>query len=208
MRTLLIPDVHERLHILEKLEPKMASADRVVMLGDFWDTYTPAGLQTEVAQWLKPRLHNPKYTILWGNHDCQYAFKNKAFHCSGRNELTQLKLDQELTFNDWSKLKIFTWVDPFVVSHAGFHPHTVDLMGETEAAVEAAFSGGYHELWSQIGPTWLRWWDMLKTDFPQIVGHTPNKDIRAAAGNYCIDTDSHHIAWVDEKTGAITIEEV
>ena len=207
-KTLIVPDIHERLYVLEALEPKMASADRVVFLGDFWDTWHPAGLQAEVAQWLRPRLHDSKYTALWGNHDCQYAFKHLAFRCSGRRELTQIILDQEMSYNDWRQFKVFTWVGPFVVSHAGFHPFTVDLIDKGEEALEAAFSGKYHELWGSNGPTWLRWWDMMKTDFPQIVGHTPNEDVRAAAGNWCIDTDSKHVAWVDEDSGSITIEKI
>ena len=208
MKTLIIPDIHERLHVLEALEPKMASADRVVFLGDFWDTWEPAGLQRDIALWLKPKLHDPKFTMLWGNHDTSYAFDHLAFRCSGYREDTKLILDHTFSEKDWMQFKVFTWVGPFVVSHAGFHPFTIDLMAKAEEALESAFTGGYHELWGQMGPTWLRWWDMMKTDFNQIVGHTPNEDIRAAAGNYCIDTHNAHIAWVDEDSGSITIEKL
>src|SRR3990167_2204251 len=185
MKTLIIGDVHEKYNALLALEDNMEQADRVVLLGDFWDTFTPEGKQGLVATWLLGKLYDPKYTVLWGNHDCHYAFDHQMFLCSGYNPVTKHLLKKEMPENAWRKFKVFTKVGPFTVSHAGFHLLTVSLMDEVDEAVDEAFKGKFHNMWMPGhasggpaivgGPTWLRWWELEDVGFPQIVGHTQVK---------------------------------
>src|SRR3990167_4271598 len=97
-RTLIVPDVHEQIPKLWNIgETLMPQASRVVMLGDFFDTFWPEGRQQDCAEWLKQHLHDPKFDILLGNHDCHYAFGNRAFRCSGYSTLTHRIVDEVLT---------------------------------------------------------------------------------------------------------------
>lgn len=217
MKTLIIPDVHERIEVLKKLEPSMEEADRVVFLGDFWDTFSKDKQAETVAKWLKPRLYDSKYTALWGNHDAHYAFKHPMFRCSGYSTITQAILDAEFTAKDWRRFKPFTRVSKFLVSHAGFRPETKSLMNDAREAISLAFSGEFHPFWMPGwtaggpakfgGPTWLRWWELEDIGHPQIVGHTPLKQTETKEdGSINLDTHSKHVAWVDEDSGEVEIE--
>src|SRR3990167_8736947 len=219
MRVLIVSDVHEKygqlLHIEEHYFHK---ADRIVLLGDFWDTFHPMNEQGLIATWLLSHIYDPKFTVLWGNHDANYAFNAPSFGCSGYNYHTKALLNKEFPEDAWRKFKLFTNVGKFVVSHAGFHPTTVALMDQADFAVEEAFSGRFHPLWAAGrssgghapfgGPTWLRWWEMEALDFPQIVGHTIGNDVRYENGNICLDTHLNHIAFVDEDNNNTEIIEV
>lgn len=215
MKTLIVPDIHERTWALTALEPKIETADRVVFLGDWFDTYQPKGLQGWVADWVLERLHDDKFTFLWGNHDTSYAFKHPDFNCSGYNPATKAILDHKFGKEDWQRFKVWTEVGPFVVSHAGFRPETVQFMNQTETAIEEALAGKFHPLWEAGwtvggtaewgGPTWLRWWEMLPqgleeggTAFPQVVGHTIGETVRQEGNNICLDTNNKHFMWVEK----------
>lgn len=222
MRTLLISDVHERYDKLLRIEEDhFHKADRVVMLGDFFDTYNPKGKVGLIVTWLKGKLYDPKFTICWGNHDAHYAFQSKEFRCSGYNPTTQKLLAKEMSPDDWKQFKPFTTVGPFLVSHAGFCPDTIHLKDKADEALKAAFAGLHHEFWGAGyarggmqavgGPVWLDWnfeFEPLP-DQPQIVGHTvQTKGVAIKQGSYCIDTGNRHVLWVDESTGKVTIDEV
>jgi len=217
MRTLIIPDVHEQYSELLALTPKMESADRVVLLGDFWDTFFPDGKQGLITTWLLGVLWHDKYDVLWGNHDCHYAFDNAQFLCSGYSRDTKALLKKEMPEEAWRRFKISTKVGPFVVSHAGWHPKTLYLNESVDIALDKAFKGGFHPLWQAGravggsaefgGPTWLRWWELKDVGFPQIVGHTRVKEPKTdLLGNWNLDTGLRHVAWIDEASGKVTVE--
>lgn len=217
MTTLIIPDVHEQYNDLLALESKMEEAKRVVLLGDFWDTFYPDGKQGLIATWLLGKLWDPKYDVLWGNHDCHYAFDHRMFMCSGYNKTTKALLQKEMPVEAWKRFKVFTEVGPYVVSHAGWHPETLVYKDKVDEALELAFAGKWHSMWQAGrasggtamygGPTWLRWWELEDVGFKQIVGHTivkePKQDM---LGNWCLDTQLRHVMWVDEETGDVEIE--
>lgn len=216
-QTLIISDVHEDMsklrHIEETLIPQ---AKHVIMLGDFWDTFKPIKYPLNAAEWVKAHIHDDTFTFCWGNHDAHYAFKHRAFRASGYNGITQLVIDEVLTPEDWRKFNVFTKVGKFLISHAGFHP---ELMAFTEpvtveTALEYAFNGDYHALWSPGrarggyspvgGPIWLDWGlEFEPTEVPQIVGHSFKPDVRVkvheASGevSYCVDTALRHVVWTD-----------
>lgn len=221
MKVLLVPDVHEHYQKLLALEDKIEQAERVVLLGDFWDTFHPKGQAGLVATWVLSHLYDPKFTFLFGNHDCHYAFDHQWFMCSGYRRDTKALLKKEFNTDAWKQFKVWTKVGPFVVSHAGFHPKTLDFMKQEviDEALERAFKGEFHPLWHAGyasggmaefgGPTWLRWWELKKLDFLQIVGHTQMSQAQKdKLGNWNLDTGLKQVAWVDDETGKIEIETV
>ena len=123
MQTLIVPDVHENIKKLEEIYyTHMAGADQVVMLGDFWDTFSPYKQAQEAAEWVRAHIHDDKFTFCWGNHDCHYAFEHRAFRCSGYSPFAHQFIGEVLTEVDWRRFKVFTTVGKFLASHAGFHP--------------------------------------------------------------------------------------
>lgn len=219
MRTLLVPDIHECYHQLLKIEDKyFHKADRIVFLGDYWDSFTHKLTNAKLmATWILCNIHDPKFTFLLGNHCQHYAFKSTGFS-SGYQQDTQRMLDTEFTTDIWRKFKLWTEVGPYLVSHAGFNEGTIHLKDQADQAIEAAFNGIYHPLWSAGyvvggnvpygGPTWLRSFELDDLDQPQICGHTPHPAPKAYGINWCIDTHLKHVAWYDSEVGSLTFEAV
>lgn len=231
MATLVCPDVHERLERLLSIEERFFSqADRVVMLGDFFDAFGPVDLAKvgRVCGWINGHITDPKFTFLLGNHCAHYLFGHPNFKCSGYNNQKQDVIDANLPDGIREKFRIFTRVGPYLVSHAGFTEATLQYARpEVEAeALRTALAGGFDSIFGAGyarggnqkigGPTWLDWDAEFEhiEDCAQIVGHTNGKDVRVRGGlaarhnSYCLDTALRHIAWVDEDTGSVTIERV
>lgn len=231
MRTLIIPDVHEQIEKLEAIEKELVPlADRVVMLGDFFDSFGPRH-SARIATWL--RNHLDEYDICWGNHDISYAFGGN-FRCSGYDWHTQDAANR-LHKSDWWKLKVFTRVGKFLVSHAGFHPKTISMATDEAVAraIDHGFKGIQDPMWGagasrggrnlRGGPVWLDWNEEFEAfDTPQIVGHTFSTEhkVRHKVYNpdkilgpepptsYCLDTGLNHVMWVDEETNHVEIVEL
>lgn len=220
MKTLIVPDVHEDYKTLLRLVPKMDEADRVILLGDFWDAFHPEGHQGLIATWVLEKLYDPKYTFLWGNHDCHYAFMHPFFRCTGYHKETQRILNSAFTTADWSRFIPFTTAGPFLISHAGFNPATLHLQGKASNALDLAFAGEFHDFWMPGrarggsarygGPTWLDWNEEFTPipTVPQIVGHTRGSSVRHKEGNWCIDSGLQHVVWIEEASGEMTIERI
>ena len=219
-QTLIIPDIHEDMSKLRHIEEVfIPQADRVIMLGDFWDSFDMRSPTHLITKWVKDHIHDDKYEFCWGNHDAQYGFRHPAFKCSGYRPQTDTLLSAEMTLAEWRKFKVYTKVGNFVVSHAGFHPKTIDLMAddEVDAALDLAFTGAFHRMWNAGtevggrgigGPTWLRWEGdyerFIPLEFPQIVGHTIGRAVRTKAHengtiSYCLDTKLDYVMWTDGK---------
>lgn len=225
MRTLIIPDVHEQIDALLELAPAIDEAERIVCLGDFFDTHGERNAAS-VARWIKERLDDNRFTWLLGNHDCHYFFRHQHFKCSGYNPMTADVVLRNFTREDILQFKPYTQVGPYLVSHAGFRPETEYLATaqHAEEAVDKAIRGSFHDMWTPGyarggwamygGPTWLD----FNQEFlpipgrPQIVGHTfsrkhtvQSKDDAQGNRSYCLDTGLRHIAWWD---GELRIERI
>ncbi len=220
MKTLIVSDIHERVDKIKHIEKAyFDKADRIVLLGDFFDTFN-ARRPEEMIHWLLPKLYQKRVTVLWGNHDISYAFpKNR---CSGYSEATQAVVDREMGRADWLQFKPWTTVGPFLVSHAGFVKETLPLKDEAEQAVLFGLKGTPHRYWAAGyarggpvpigGPVWLDWnfeFEPIPHQ-PQIVGHTviSNGPPKQKDNSYCLDTSNRHVMWVDEETGEVEIVEV
>lgn len=221
MKTLIVPDIHERITRLNQIAVEFfPEADRIVMLGDFFDTHEQHQAAHKICEWIVAHQGDERITWLWGNHDCHYAFTNGMFRCSGYDWQTQATIKSMLTREVWERFKIWTHVAGFLVSHAGFNKHTIGLVNPLihEEALKKAFSGGFHKLWNPGmsvggvgigGPTWLRWGEAYAPDnieafdIPQIVGHTIGKEVRTLIHEsgpitYNLDTNLNHVMWVED----------
>jgi hypothetical protein len=211
MREIIVPDVHQRWQTLETLEPHLLAADRVVLLGDWFDAWKKGGV-AQTLEWMKKHLDRPNWEWLLGNHDCHYFFDNQGFMCSGYQIETAILVQDAITLLDIGKFQVWTTTEDeqFLLSHAGFRPETKYLLGEEQNALAAAYAGDFHPMWSAGyarggnavfgGPTWL---DFKQEFVPlkrqrQIVGHTHGENIKsldsAAGRSYCIDTGLRHVA--------------
>ena len=166
-------------------------------------------------------------TFLLGNHDCHYFFRHNAFKCSGYDPRKQALVDDLVAPETIKRFVISTRVGPYLVSHAGYTEVTLQYC-RPEVEIEAigtALAGGFDPLFGagydrggdQLvgGPTWLDWSNLQHIpDCAQIVGHSNGRDVRVKGGlgvphnSYCLDTALRHCAWVDDTTGAVTIEMV
>ena len=229
MRHLIIPDVHEQYSKLLDLEPKIMEADKVVLLGDFGDTFKDPGRWLQhTYRWVKERLDDPKFTVLIGNHDNHYYFPNPAFYCSGFKSTSRNAVREIITPDDVRKMHLWTEVGAYTLAHAGFHIDTLHLKRPEmeKEAIELGLSGKrVHELfqpgrarggYAQTGGVnWLDWNYEFEpiTGMPQIVGHTNGARIKSEEGedgmtSWCIDTGLRHIAWIDDETNEVVIEEL
>lgn len=246
MATLIVPDIHEKLDRLLSIEERyFPKADRIVMLGDFFDRFGPVDLDLvgRICGWIIGHMQDPRITWILANHDCHYFFRNAAFQCSGYEPRKQEMIDANLPDGFREKFQISTRVGPYLVSHAGYTEQTLQYcrpeieaealkrarVGSFDALFGAGRARGGHQLFG--GPTWLDWnYEFEHIDgVPQIVGHTQGRAVRIkgpsmtyakykAGGSvvthepglksYCIDTSLRHVMWVDEETGATTVEEV
>lgn len=224
--TLIVPDIHEEIDRLNKIRPMIDRAERVVILGDLCDTFKPHRVD-ETLDFLQEFIDDPRFTWLWGNHDCHYVFDHGMFRCSGWNYHTYTKIFNRIPEQVWKKFKLWTTVGKFLVSHAGFSPDTYHLASPAahEAALKAAFDGDFHPMFTPGecvgggkgdigGPTWMRW----NTEFrvipgvPQIVGHTRDKFVRVVGEHpevsYCLDTGLHHVILTDgEEVKIVRVDE-
>lgn len=134
MKTLIIPDIHQKIKKADLIFKK-ESFDRVVFLGDYFDCLEGEGIK-ETCEWLRNKFYELGDKAVWliGNHDVPYfeeiskgrpfarQFSQKNYCCTGysRNRAkTIIRKDLKEFFNN---TKIFCIVDGYLLSHAGIHP--------------------------------------------------------------------------------------
>jgi hypothetical protein len=231
MATLIVPDSHERLGRLARILDLRSKADRTVFLGDWFDTFAAydEGRVREVCG-IIGIISGLTDDLLLGNHDCHYFFDHAGFMCSGYEQRRKDTVRRLVTPDTVNRFQLYTTVGPYLVSHAGFNEHTLQYAKPEIAAdaLKTAKNGGFDPIFGAGrarggnqrygGPTWLDWNDEFShiDDLPQIVGHTMDsrnfkvrsKGTDAQLKSWCLDTGLRHVAWVDETTGAIEIEDV
>lgn len=123
--TIIIPDVHLRFQLVDRLL-KHEQPDEVVYVGDFFDNFgdNPA-MNRRQAIWLKAEMKKANRRFCWGNHDIHYAHPVRMVRCSGFSEDKSEAINQILMPEDWAHFKWFHWVDDWLVSHAGVHPYLI-----------------------------------------------------------------------------------
>jgi calcineurin-like phosphoesterase family protein len=230
MKYLIIPDIHERIGMLGRALRFADKVEKVIFLGDWFDSFY-AKMAEETAKWLSEHLDDDRYIFLMGNHDNHYCFNSSDFRCSGFKLDKSIVINSILTTIDWRKFKLFHHDGGWLFSHAGLHPKlwqqfggsVAGLQHQADLALDHAFNGGSatgHPLWgvgfsrggwtSFGGINWLDWNHEFQPipELRQVVGHTQGLEPRSREGNWCIDTNSSHVAIVDTEANTMTIKEV
>jgi hypothetical protein len=230
MPKLIIPDVHERL---DRLEAALRFAvDEIIFLGDFFDTFKPfdASRIVRVCRFINENIDGYvredgskiTATFLLGNHELHYFFNNAAYTCSGYRPQTKAIVQELIEPDTIRKFRIFTTAGPYLVSHAGFHTHTLQYINppkQQDDFIEWALQGKYAKIFGVGrsrggemdlgGPLWLDFnWEFEDIPgHPQIVGHTNGNDVRQKGASWCIDTGLKHVGIVSDD-GTFHVEEL
>lgn len=202
MKTLMIGDLHGRIEIVEKAAQLLPEYN-VCFMGDYLDSYDRSirdqmDTLTEVLRLTEE--YPDKVTALKGNHELSYI---EGQRCSGWNFATQLLVD-DIDPVRFKRLKSYTHVGDFLVSHAGV---SYSLLLEKNLTLEEYLSSGE---FSDIGiarggprPTgglyWCDWFNEFVPlrETPQIVGHTgyrPEtvpKGVLKCSSSYNVDCFDH-----------------
>jgi hypothetical protein len=137
MKTLIIPDIHERIVENQRILDR-EDFDKVIFLGDYFDCFNPESGISDLSEWLIGLYEDlgDKAVFLMGNHDlpyyeeiyygCKFARKreNKKYHCTGYSRNKAKKLMKFFGPNKhpfFHGLKIFEMCGKYCCSHAGFH---------------------------------------------------------------------------------------
>jgi hypothetical protein len=124
MRTLVIPDIHNRIIRAQSIIDKVQH-DKLVLTGDYFDNHGEGAYAAEYARatavWLKEKiLYNPTAVALIGNHDSSYIWpENIHFRCSGYTPYKSVAINDVLTNEDKAKFGVYHIDQNHVFSHAG-----------------------------------------------------------------------------------------
>lgn len=122
MKVLVIPDVHGT-HCWEVAKEKINEVDKVVFLGDYFDSWTnewPDQGENFKNICEFARANPDKVSLNWGNHDWSYMSGTRfGGNCSGHQHNHIGEIRALLTMNK-DILNVATEIDDIVFSHAGF----------------------------------------------------------------------------------------
>ena len=230
MKTVVIPDIHNRTYFADKVM-KTESADRYVFLGDYFDSfYDHPAMALCTATWLKTILDRDDCVCLWGNHDVPYQwFTNWYVQCPGFSHEKNRAIRSILATKDFEKLKWYHEEQGFVLSHAGLHPTIFcqPLYGFSFGYVDQVIRLGIEKLNAGFEPahcisghrmgrlhfggcTWADWDDEFEPilGVNQIVGHTPGETARVKLLLYPEDSVKNMVEKFltdDEKLNADSV---
>jgi len=223
MKTLVIPDIHNRVGHIELLI-ETVRPDRTVFLGDYFDSYDDDHHDAQAtAVWLNYSLQQPNRIHLFGNHDLPYAYPwNKAVWCPGWTPKKNKAVNKVMERQDWDKMQLVHEEQGWLLSHAGFHvdnfAHPVNgisvesILADCATARKLLDTGACCRFLRQGssmgesgvgGCTWLRWYELEAIpSINQIVAHTAYPEvqqlIRPTSKNYCLDTFSRYYGLIED----------
>ena len=194
-RTLVVADVH---HQIDKAEFWLAHlrADAVVLLGDLFDSRDDdPEMARRTAIWLREKLNDRRFTVLWANHDLPNAFPGQeaALECPGFSLPKAKAIRSVLRRADWKKMKVACMVEGWLLSHAGFHlawgkKTAEEIMARCAVAERLAARGQVDPILAQgeppglgryAGPIWQSFTSALPIEgIKQLVGHTADENVR------------------------------
>lgn len=130
MKTIIIPDLHNRVDFVEPAltSPALQPYDNVLFLGDYFDNFYDTSIDVyDSAIWLKQSLHKQNRIHLWGTHDLWYRFPNNPFiMASGNTEDKSEVINSVLTIDDWNLIRPYHYEQNFLMTHAGVHPRLIE----------------------------------------------------------------------------------
>ncbi len=121
MKVVIIPDVHNKFHLIDPIIKK-EQPDKIVYLGDWFDSYNDLPIQNKLtAEYLKNILYDHNKIFLYGNHDIQYRYHNNIYiRSTAYSDDKYNIINSVLTNKDWNQFKLYTIInDNWFLSHAG-----------------------------------------------------------------------------------------
>ena len=222
-KTLIVPDVHERIGTLRRILANLAGPDTpVVFLGDWFDSFDGvASSMAETIGWLNDNTCNPLFTFLWGNHDLHYAYQMDGLRCSWYSGERDRMI--RAAGVDFGRFQFSVVVDGWLCTHAGVHPSLLPALrpGRDAARLHEQILAATAHPWVTVPPilqagytrggrqpvggiTWLDWeaeFEPIPGIF-QIVGHSegdhPREKISPDSRSICIDARLRSFLWIDD----------
>lgn len=201
MKRGIIPDVHDRIDIVQLIMDKERGVEEWIHLGDYFDSFPKEGGCVR-AQWtakkVKEWLNDPRIINVAGNHDLSYGWSvwNRFHRCSGFTMNKYREIHDTLRWEDWKKFVLHYWADDFLITHAGFDRHFVKEGLSAKESVNYLCDDALQSLHGPIpyerglrdilacgidrdgrqfrgGVTWCGWDSLdIPEGFNQVVGHT------------------------------------
>jgi hypothetical protein len=220
MRTLVLGDTHG--HTTWKKVMDKEAFDKVVMLGDYVDSFTiePKKIADNLLDIINTKeVLKDKMVLIYGNHDHSYYYGEK---CSGWNIVGQHMYCPLL--QDMMNENMFELIhiqDDILLSHAGVSTYwltkVVGLSDVKDATIEYLKGlplefdalnwnmltgyNGYGDTISQ-SPIWIRPHSLLKDKldgYRQIVGHTHFRTPVEQGGIWFNDMMPHHYIVIEDN---------
>ena len=190
--TLIIPDIHDRIDQLKKIDRQFGHHLPRIYLGDWTDSFRQTAANRDATlRYLADELDTPNRTFLWGNHDWHYS-SGRKFTCSGYKHETYEAI-QELLPPDWeSKFTTHHEEAGWLLSHAGFNQPPSSFSFDDLVHQVGTCRGGNS---LEGGPLWLDWKKEFADSGPakQIVGHTTMPGVSFKHGSVCLDTGLQYV---------------
>jgi hypothetical protein len=200
---LIIPDVHHKLKLAEKIRTNHPTMP-AIFLGDYFDDFDDTiGDMKATCRWLKEALENSDDESLLGNHCFAYVSYELGVRwgfCTG------WRIDKQQVFHQYfpkdSLLDRGSWLTEcqgWLISHAGLSSdlyrsfrkrRTIDEITQSAADAEAALRAGVQHPAFLAGVDrggrqkfgGILWcdWERVRPipGIRQVVGHTPGTEVR------------------------------
>lgn len=195
--TLIIPDIHDKIDQLKKIDTQFGRDLPRIYLGDWTDSFnqTPEA-RDATLRYLARELERPNRIFLWGNHDYHYG-PDRKFVCSGYKNDTFAAI-ADLLPSGWDTHFRFHHEEAgWLLSHAGFNQLPSSFTPDALANQVGSCRGGNDK---EGGPLWLDWNREFRglPNQPQLVGHTTQPGPSFKHGSVCLDT---HLRYVGQLMG-------
>ncbi len=227
--TLIIPDLHNKWWIAKRVVESIPH-DQCCYLGDYWDDFVETEQDVDqMASLISAQADDEKVLLLVGNHDNPYIYHSRHtdYGCGWTQEKHDI-INRRLA-GKWDKLKFFTVVDDWLLSHAGFHPGIVGpdaaealaYIDVEQHALRTALEAGTWHNWLSVsrfrgglhpfgGPFWQDFREMrVIAGLNQCVGHTPMGPVsidKGGAKTVLLDSHARHYGLLNN--GDLTIHAV
>jgi hypothetical protein len=219
--TLIIPDIHHKVELAERILAHHPGVPAIFM-GDYFDDFHDSIADMETTcRWLQRKIREGRDTFLLGNHCFAYLSYELGVrwgYCSGWTIAKQQVFHQ--FFPGDALLKAGQWMvhcQGWLISHAGLtrklrpSREIMDWVHDAESALTAGLM--HHAFMAGVergGPAryggilWCDWnaFEPIQ-DLPQIVGHTPAREVRYKGNSICLDTHLHHYGLLEN--GELTV---
>lgn len=197
--------------------------DHIVFNGDLIDSaqIPPFASARKCGEYYREMIESRLFTVHVGNHElpCMESWsanhmrrhRHQLLHaCSGYTHSRSIDFNRALTWDHWMRTRVFSLVNGWLVSHAGFREsfwrplmteseNLAALWRDCETAKErvpfevgpimgVGVARGGNERWG--GALWNDWKREFEDNLPhaQIVGHSRGDSVRQIGRSFNIDT--------------------